>query len=99
MRFVSYLSNCCQAIKIGSTLSVLSKLIYEVPQCSVLGPLLFPLYTPSLTKIIALHPDIKFHFNADDTHPSNKNASTFLSKLNASSNAYRKYNNTWLLVI
>ena len=63
--FVSYLSNHCQAIKIGSTLSELSKLIYGVPQGSVLGPLLYSI-TP-LGKIISLHPDIKFHFYTDDT--------------------------------
>ena len=33
--FASYLSNRCQAIKIGSTLSELSNLIYGVPQGSV----------------------------------------------------------------
>ena len=37
--FASYLSNHCQAIKIGSTLSELSNLMYGVPQGSVLGPL------------------------------------------------------------
>ena len=51
--FASYLRNRCQAIKIGSTLSELSNLIYGVPQGSVPGPLLFslyttPLYTPKL---------------------------------------------------
>ena len=43
--FASYLRNHCQAIKIGSTLSELSNLIYGVPQGSVLGLLLFSLYT------------------------------------------------------
>ena len=42
--FASYLSDRWQAIKIGSTLSELSKLIYGVPQGSVLGPFLFTLY-------------------------------------------------------
>ena len=77
--FASYLSDRCQTIKIGSTLSELSKLIYGVPQGSVLGPLLFSLYTTPLSKIIRLHPHIKFHFYADDTqlyiHLSHKNAS------------------------
>ena len=41
--FASYLSDQCQTIKIGSTLSELSKFIYSVPQGSVLGPLLFSL--------------------------------------------------------
>ena len=85
--FVSYLRNRCQAIKIGSTLSELSNLIYGVPRGSVLGPLLFSLYTTPLSKIIRLHPHIKFHFYADNTqlyiHLSHKNASSALAKLNA----------------
>ena len=85
--FASYLRNHCQAIKIGFTLSELSNLIYGVPQGSVLGPLLFSLYTTPLSKIIRLHPHIKFHFYADDTqlyiHLSHKNASSALAQLNA----------------
>ena len=65
--FASNLSDLCQSVKIGSTLSELSRLIYGVPQGSVLGPLLFSLYTTPLSKIIRLHPHIKFHFYADDT--------------------------------
>ena len=85
--FVSYLSNRCQDIQIGSTLSELSNLIYRVPQGSVLGPLLFSLYITPLSKIIRLHLHIKFHFYVDDTqlyiHLSHKNTSFALAKLNA----------------
>ena len=85
--FASYLSDCCQTIKIGSTLSELSKLIYGIPQGSVLGPLLFSLYTTPLSKIIRLHPHTKFHFYVDNTqlyiHLSHKNVSASLAKLNA----------------
>ena len=84
--FASYL-NRCQTIKIGSTLSALSKLIYGIPQGSVLGPLLFSLYTAPLIIIIRLHPHIKFYFYVDDTqlyiHISHKNASAALCKLKA----------------
>ena len=85
--FASYLGDRCQVVKIGSTLSELSKLIYGIPQGSVLGPLLFSLYTTPLSKIIRLHPHIKFHFYADDTqlyiHLSYKNAAAALARLNA----------------
>ena len=85
--FASYLGDRCQVVKIGSTLSELSKLIYGVPQGSVLGPLLFSLYTTSLSKIIRLHLHIKFHFYVDDTqlyiHLSHKDALAALARLNA----------------
>ena len=48
--FASYLGDRCQVVKIGSTLSELSKLIYGVPQGSVLGPLLFHFILHHLVK-------------------------------------------------
>ena len=42
--FTSYLSEHYQSIKIGSTLSDLCKLLFGVPQGSVLGP--FSVYNP-----------------------------------------------------
>ena len=42
--FTPYLPEHYQSIKIGSTLSDLCKLLFGVPQGSVLGPLLFSLY-------------------------------------------------------
>ena len=76
--FTAYLSHRFQAIKIGSTLSELHELLFEVPKGSILGPLLFSLYTTPLSKVIGMHTDIKFHFYADDTqlliHMSHKNA-------------------------
>ena len=50
--FTSYLSECYQSIKIGSTLSDLCKLLFGVPQGSVLGPLLFALYTTPLVWLL-----------------------------------------------
>ena len=49
--FTSCLSHCFQAIKIGSTLSELHELLFGAPQGSVLGPLLFSLYTTPLSKV------------------------------------------------
>ena len=43
--FTSYLTDHYQSIKIGSTLSDVCKLLFGVLQGSVLGPLLFSLYT------------------------------------------------------
>ena len=42
--FRSYLSDRYQCIKIGSVLSDAKRLLYGVPQGSVLGPILFSLY-------------------------------------------------------
>ena len=84
--FTSYLTDHYQYIKIGSTLSDVCKLLFGVPQGSVLGPLLFSLYTRPLSLIISKHKGIKFHFYADDSqvyiHLSQKNESAAFKKLN-----------------
>ena len=65
--FSSYLSKRYQSIKIISTLSDLCKLLFGVHQISVLGSLLFSLYTSSLSLVIGKYKGIKFHFYANDT--------------------------------
>ena len=84
--FSSYLTERYQCVKIGSTLSNLKKLLFGVPQGSVLGPLLFSLYTSPLSTLIGRHKGVNFHFYADDTqlyvHLSHRNASAAFDKLN-----------------
>ena len=64
--FKSYLSNRSQSVKIGDTSSKSHVLEYGVPQGSVLGPILFTIYTTPLGDIIRQN-DTDFHVYADDT--------------------------------
>ena len=83
--FKSYLSDHVQCIKTVSVLSDAKRLLYGVPQGSVLGPILFSLYTTLLSKVIQNHPGISFQFYADDTqlyvHLTHKNVASALDKL------------------
>ena len=59
--FKSYLSDHSQCVKTGSTLSDAKKLLFGMPQGSILGSILFSFCTP-LRKVIFNHPDISFHY-------------------------------------
>ena len=65
--FKSYLENRKQAVKIGNVVSNNRTLTTGVPQGSVLGPLLFSLYTVPLSREIASFKGIDHHLYADDT--------------------------------
>ena len=65
--FASYISGRSQLVKIGTILSNSADLKFGVPQGSVLGPILFSLYTTPLNKVISAYSSVKFHFYADDT--------------------------------
>ena len=82
--FSSYLTECYQGVKIGYTLSDLQKLLFGVPQGSVLGPLLFSLYTSPLSTLIGKHKGVNFHFYSTQlyVHLSHMNASAAFDKLN-----------------
>ena len=53
--FKSYLTGRCQRIKLGNCLSSKSDLTFRVSQGSVLGLLLFTLYTSPLSSLISGH--------------------------------------------
>ena len=53
--FQSYLSDRYQSTSVNNPSSSPSQLMYGVPQSSVLGPILFVLYTTPLSDIIANH--------------------------------------------
>ena len=64
--FQSYLSGRHQHVRRGSTRSSIVQLVCAVPQGSVLGPVLFVLYTADLISLIESH-GLTPHLYADDT--------------------------------
>ena len=64
--FKSYLQDRTQTVQIRSSTSEHVTLKYGVPQGSVLGPILFTMYTTPLGNIIRNH-NLDFHLYTDDT--------------------------------
>ena len=64
--FASYLRDRSHAVSINNCTSPSTKTTFGVPQGSVLGPILFTIYTMPLSSIIESY-GLKFHFYADDT--------------------------------
>lgn len=67
--FKSYLHNRHQCVVIDGSMSQYNKLLYGVPQGSVLGPILFSLYSQPLTEILERY-QCQYHKYADDTEVS-----------------------------
>ena len=80
----SYLLNRTQKVSIHNIFSNVSELLYGVPQGSVLGPLIFCIYTLPLCAILRHH-NIDYHIYADDTQLyccfDNDNSSEVLAKM------------------
>ena len=64
--FTSYLTNRSQCVNINGCLSSPVPLLTGIPQGSVLGPLLFTLYTTPVAHVMQSK-SVNFHFYADDT--------------------------------
>ena len=67
--FVSDLSGCFQSVIVDGIVSASRPLVYGVPQGSVLGLVLFTLYSQLLSDVISVH-NCDYHKYADDTELS-----------------------------
>ena len=67
--FASYLEGREQSVMVDNVLSSPSNLQFRVPQGSVLGPILFTLYSQPLSDLICRH-ECDYHKYADDTQLS-----------------------------
>ena len=80
--FESYLTGRTQCVNINGEMSSVFKLSFGVPQGSVLGPVLYTMYTKPVSSIINAH-GLSCHIYADDTQLYHYYHSTVPSKISS----------------
>ena len=93
--FQSYFSDRYQSTSVNNSSSSPSQLMYSVPQGSVLGPILFVLYTMPLSDIIANH-SINHPLFADDTQLQKSASLSEVTNLTKELNACTDDIKTWM---
>ena len=94
--FQSYLSGRTYCVLIDNVTSVTSQLKYGLPQGSVLGPILFSMYTSPTADIIRKH-GLKYHCYADDTQiyisvdPTQSNVNNAIEQIEACLDELRQW--------
>ena len=91
----SYLSDRYQSTSVNNSSSSPSQLMYGVPQGSVLGPILFVLYTTPLSDIIANH-SVNHQLFADDTQLQKSAPLNEVTNLTKELNACTDNIKTWM---
>ena len=94
-RFHSYLSDRYQSTSVNNSSSSPSQLMYGVPQGSVLGPILFVLYTTPLSDIIA-NRSVNHQLFADDTQLQKSAPLNEVTNLTKELNACTDNIKTWM---
>ena len=93
--FHSYLSDRYQSTSVNNSSSSPSQLMFGVPQGSVLGPILFVLYTAPLSDIIANH-SVNHQLFADDTQLQKSSPLNEVTNLTKELNACTDNIKTWM---